>query len=204
MPISRRALTTLVGLAALLAAGCRGDGAERGAARALPIAPARPRPVFSLTATDGTEFAFHERTRGRLTLLFFGYASCPDVCPVHLANIAAALDRLPPLDRERIDVVFVTTDPERDTPERIRGWLDAFDSTFVGLRGAAADVAAIQMGLGLRPAVAEPSEDGAWYAVAHAAQVLVVTPDDSVRALYPAGVRQRTWAADLPQLLEVR
>lgn len=183
--------------------GCGSAEAARRGAPAVAVTPAKPRPDVQLTATDGTPYDFAERTRGRLTLLLFGYASCPDVCPVHLANIAAALEKLPPRDRARVAVVFVTTDPERDTPQRIRAWLDSFDATFVGLRGDTATVARFQTALGLAPAVRQPADAGGRYEVGHAAQVLVFTPDDSLRAMYPFGVRQHEWAADLPRLLAV-
>jgi protein SCO1/2 len=95
---------------------CRSDRAPAsgappapGESRAVEYPNPRPKPDFTLTATDGTPFAFHRDTEGYLTLLFFGYTSCPDVCPVHMANLAAALHKLP----DRISgakVVFVTTD----------------------------------------------------------------------------------------------
>src|SRR5690606_6182779 len=94
-----------------------------------------PKADFTLPDTDGDPFDFRSRTDGKLTLLFFGYTHCPDVCPVHLANIASALQRLSFEERERVSVVFVSTDPDRDTPQRIREWLDSFDRSFRRPRG---------------------------------------------------------------------
>lgn len=94
------------------------------------------RPAFTLTATDGQPFDFRGRTAGRLTFLEFGYTHCPDVCPVHMANLAAALAKLPPSDRMRVDVVFVSIDPDRDSLPVLRKWLDAFDPTFISLTGS--------------------------------------------------------------------
>src|SRR3990172_2679725 len=74
-----------------------------------------PRPAFTLTDTDGKPFAFAERTAGRLTFLEFGYTNCPDVCPVHMANLSTVLTNLAPSDRMRTTVVFVTVDPDRDS-----------------------------------------------------------------------------------------
>ena len=103
---------------------------------AQPMSAPLPRPDFTLTDTAGRPFAFSKATSGRLTLLFFGYTSCPDVCPAHLARLAAGLKALPPEQRDAVDVVFVGVDAERDTRERVRAWLDHFDPRFVGLTGS--------------------------------------------------------------------
>jgi protein SCO1/2 len=166
------------------------------------LTPAKPKADFTLTATDGRPFEFRRQTDGQLTLLFFGYTYCPDICPVHLANIAAVLDKLPPLRRDSVRVVFVSTDPERDTPERLRSWLDNFGHNFVGLRGSAEEVNRIETSFGLPASIREGT--GEKYGVGHAAQVLAFTADDSLRVLYPFGVRQQDWAADIPKLMAVR
>ncbi len=159
-------------------------------------------PDFSLTDTSGRPYRFREETTGRLTFLFFGYTNCPDVCPVHLANLAATLGDLPYAQRRRVEVVFVSTDPERDTPERIREWLDLFDPAFVGLRGPIQRVNEIQGALHLPPAVRQAVEERrGGYVVGHASQVLAVTGDGRARVVYPSGIRQMDWRHDLRQLL---
>ena len=97
-------------------------------------APAETADSFSLTPPalrliSGTEL------EGSITLLFFGYTYCPDECPMHMANIGAALKKLPPGIADQVKLVFVTTDPARDTPVELRRWLDNFDRHFVGLTG---------------------------------------------------------------------
>jgi protein SCO1 len=187
--------------AALLLLGCKespATGAVRGAELGAPL----PRPVFTLTATDGKPYAFAEKTAGKLTLLFFGYTNCPDVCPVHAANIAEIVKTLPWEDRQRVSFVFVTTDPDRDSLPHLRKWLDNFDSTFVGLRGPIEEVNEIQrkLNLGTLPP-GEKAADGS-YAVGHASVVLAIEPDDSLRVMYPFGIRQEDWATDIPVLLK--
>ncbi|WP_237702910.1 SCO family protein [Candidatus Protofrankia datiscae] len=92
----------------------------------------RSRPSFTLTDTAGHSFDFARQTAGRATLLFFGYTNCPDVCPTTMADIAAA-KRLARNDAgSALTVVFVTTDPGRDSAEALRRWLDQFDSSFTG------------------------------------------------------------------------
>lgn len=198
---SRRVLRIVAFGLALAAPAC-GRTADpvseyRGTLLSAPLAKAD----FTLTDTDGHPFNFRERTDGHLTLLFFGYTNCPDVCPVHMANLAAALARLPRDDAARVRVVFVTTDPTRDTPARLKEWLGSFDPSFVGLTGTPAELMDAQIAAGVAPSVARPAPGDTAYDVGHAAQVIAYTSDDRMRAQYPFGTRQRDWAHDLPLLL---
>lgn len=156
-----------------------------------------PRPDFTLTTTEGEPFDFAAQTRGRMTLLFFGFTSCPDICPIHLATLADALDQS---GVPRPIVVFVSVDPARDTPEVVREYLDRFDTDFIGLVGTLDDVAEAQRAAGVPESVIEPADDNGDYLVGHSAQILVYTSDDLAHVTYPFGVRQQHWAADLPRL----
>lgn len=209
--------TALATAAALATGACADGGVERSAAdqrgtdaargselRGTVLVPSWPKPAFTLTDTEGRPYDFRARTEGLVTLLFFGYTHCPDVCPIHMANIAAVLEDLPYADRSRIRVVFVTTDPERDTAARLRRWLDRFDRSFVGLRGSEEEVNAIQAELHLPAAVRQPTRPGPLpgaYAIGHAAQVIAFTADGRARVVYPFGTRQSDWAHDLPKLV---
>ena len=173
------------------------DSPWRGATLVTPLA----KPAVTLTATDGTPYDLRARTAGMVTLLFFGYTHCPDVCPVHMANLAAVLRDYAPSDRARIHVVFVTTDPGRDSLPRLRQWLDSFDREYVGLRGDLETVNAAQAALGLPPAILGEPDSTGWYDVGHSAVVVAFTPDDSARVVYPFGTRQADWAYDLRRLL---
>lgn len=194
-------IPALLGFSAAGSLGCgRGDAgpAFRGVAVQSPI----PKPDFVLTDFEGKPFDFVPRTHDKVTLLFFGYTHCPDVCPLHMANIAAVLRQMPYEERSRVVTVFVTTDPERDTAERLRQWLGQFDPSFVGLRGTLAEVEAVQRQLGLRPAFREyAGADSTNYFVAHAAQVFAFARDGYAYLIYPFGTRQEDWAADLPRLV---
>ncbi len=204
MRYERRPL--LVVLAALLLSACGAGEPEWGAAstssddyRGMVL----PRPLqkvdFTLNDTEGEPFHFRAETDGYLTLLFFGFTNCPDVCPVHLANLAAVLDGLPVQTRNRIKVVFVTVDPERDTPQRIREWLDAFNRGYIGLRGTREEVDAIMTALQLPTAVIDTT--GGKYEVGHPSQIIAFQPDNVARVIYPFGTRQADWAYDLPRLV---
>src|SRR5579884_2466630 len=95
------------------------------------VTPPLPKPSFILTDTSGRRFDFAAVTKGYVTLLFFGYTYCPDQCPMHMANLSAALKKLPAGTAERVKLVFLTTDPARDTPQVLRRWLDLFDRRFI-------------------------------------------------------------------------
>lgn len=172
----------------------------RGVSLSSPI----PKPSFVLTGTDGQPYDFGRDTQGKVALLFFGYTHCPDVCPLHMANIAAVLQKLPMDQRALVRVVFVTTDPDRDTPARLKEWLGAIDPTFIGLTGTKPVLDSIQKTLGMPPALKEVPEggDSANYFIAHAAQVVAFSRDGNAYLIYPNGIRQDDWAHDLPKLID--
>lgn len=153
-----------------------------------------PKPEFTLTDTDGETYDFAAETDGNLTLLYFGYLNCPDICPVHLAQIAETFDRLPDVARDT-DVVFVSVDPGRDSPDEIREFLDNFDSRFVGLTGSLEELENAQSAAGVPSAVFVGEGDD--YTVNHAAQVIAYAPDGLNHSVYPFGVRQSQWNNDL-------
>lgn len=159
-----------------------------------------PRPTFTLTTTEGQRFDFATETAGRLTLLFFGYTSCPDVCPIHLATLRDALERPGMPDPV---VVFVGVDPARDTPEAVRSFLDRFDPGFIGLVGTEAELEAAQQATGVPVAIADAPDDDGSYLVGHASQIVAYSPDDLAHVVYPFGVRQQDWAQDLPRLATI-
>lgn len=191
-------LLALVGLA-----GCRPRerGTDPDELRGMVLTSPIRKPDFTLDDTDGRPFDFRKRTAGKLALLFFGYTNCPDVCPLHMANIATVLRDMPYDVVSRTTVVFVTVDPKRDTPRHLREWLDHFDPRFVGLRGSDEEVSRVEGALGIATAVADTADTDGNYGVGHAAQVIAFTPDGLAHVLYPFGTRQEDWAHDLPALL---
>ena len=208
----RRSRGTSV-LAALLLMACNTRAKSIDELRGVKITPPQPKKDFTLEDTQGKPFHFVADTKGTVALLYFGYTNCPDVCPLHLQNIAQALKKMSPEDQAKVRVVFVTTDPNRDTPERLRSWLDNFDKRFIGLRGGLDSVNAIQAQLGLPPATMEMMVDSTTpgpraaamaYGMGHAAQVLAYSADDSLRTEYPSGFQVADWVNDLPRLARIR
>src|ERR1700733_634643 len=164
------------------------------------VTPPLPKPRFVLTDTSGAPFDFWNGTQGAVTLLFFGYASCPDQCPMHMASLGAALKKLPRDTTDQVKLVFVTTDPARDTPPVLRRWLDYFDKRSVGLTGAEAALEAVQKSAGVPPARKAEGRSGN-YSVAHANFVIAYTKDNLAHVIYPGGVTKDDWVHDLPLLV---
>jgi protein SCO1/2 len=158
-------------------------------------------PGLVLTDTEGQPFDLQAGAEGRVTLLMFGYTNCPDICPISVATLASALRSLPPAVADNVRLVFVTADPERDTPERLRSFLDQFDEDFIGLTGTIEQLDTAQTAANVPPAVRdEPDEDGS-YAVGHATQMIAYQADGVARIVYPFGTREGDWVNDLPRLV---
>ena len=164
------------------------------------VSPSLPKPIFTLTDTSGASFDLRARTKGYVTLLFFGYTYCPDMCPLQMSTIANALRAIPAGVADHFKVVFVTTDPNRDTPQVLRSWLDHFDKRFIGLTGSEAAVVAAQIAANVPPAKKSAVRPDGSYEVGHSAFVLVYTKDNLAHIIYPVGVKQEDWVHDLPYL----
>jgi protein SCO1 len=151
------------------------------------------RPSFTLTDTDGAEYDFRERTGGKPTLLFFGYTTCPDICPATMADVAVALRGLDPTLAEQVQVVFVTTDPAFDTPPVLGEYLGRFDADlpiqFVGLTGEQELIDEAQLSAGVPLA----EDDGRL----HSSLLLLYGTDDEAPVAFDAGNTARDIAADL-------
>jgi protein SCO1/2 len=164
------------------------------------VTPPLPKPAFVLTDTSGAPFDFRQKTDGYVTLLFFGYTYCPDQCPMHMANLGAALKKLPPAIAGQVKLVFVTTDPERDSPAVLRRWLDLFDRHFIGLTGTERAIEAVERAAGVPVAVKAGLASGN-YAVSHANFVVAYSKDNLAHVIYPGGISKDDWVHDLPILI---
>ena len=133
--------------------------------------------------------------RGKAVVVFFGFTHCPDVCPTTLAELAQAIKQLGP-DAQRVQVLFVSVDPERDTPQALAKYVTAFDARFLGLRG---DAAATQRVAKEFKIYYEKRKTGDSYSVDHSSQSYVVDPQGRLRLL----VRPDRIAADLPADLKI-
>jgi protein SCO1/2 len=163
------------------------------------------KPSFQLLDTSGRPFDLAADTKGRATLLYFGYTHCPDECPTAMADVATALRHTDPAVAQQVDVVFVTTDPWRDDQRVLRNWLDRFSPSFIGLTGTPSQIAGaeVAMGMPISRRQAAPKRYGSGkYAVSHFAAVLAYGRDGRVATLYPSGITPTEIAADLPVLVK--
>jgi protein SCO1/2 len=168
----------------------------------LGTAYAEPYPVapeIELTRADGSSFRLSE-TRGEIVMLFFGYTSCPDVCPTTMAELNQALEKLgAPADR--VKVLFVTVDPERDTPERVQEYVDHFNPDFIGLSGSESDLAQVWGQYGVFREIVEGTS-AAGYMVNHTARVTVIDQRGNLRVSFPFDTPVENIVHDLKLLLK--
>ncbi len=170
---------------------------------AVQLAPARPKPPITLLDQSSREYDFVRETDRRLTFLFFGFTHCADVCPAQLARLGSVLRLLDEEKGSRVRVVFVSVDPDRDTPERVRAWLAGFHPEFVGLTGPLESVHAAMTALGLRASSRGlPAQDERDYQLRHPSGVLVFTPDGLLRMEYIGNVVVSRLAEDIAKLLD--
>ena len=135
-----------------------------------------------------------------VTLVFFGYINCPDICQVVMSSLASAMTRLDAEDRAEVDVVFVTTDPARDTPEELRTYLDRFDPSFIGLTGDLDTI--IDTGRPLAVAVEQGEKlASGGYEVTHGTHVTGINSDDVASVVWTQGTSAAEFASDVHQLL---
>ena len=167
-------------------------------------------PTFKSTDITGVEYGRElalrdhngkprtlEDFRGKAVVLFFGFTHCPDVCPTTLAEVAQALKELG-ADAERVQVLLVTVDPERDTAEALRTYVTAFDPSFLGLRGDAAETQAAAKEFKI---YYEKRKAGDSYTVDHSGQSYVIDPRGRLRLLVRSERISADLAADLRTLL---
>lgn len=154
---------------------------------------------IELATVDGEPWTFSDVADDRLTLLFFGYTSCPDVCPMTMAEIDLALEQAGET-AEHYDVVMVSTDPARDTDEQLRSWLGRFDPDYQGVRGDmdATIEAAADYGIPIEA----PEETDGDYLVSHGGRVVVLLPDGDAAGMFDEGVDADQIAELLPTLRE--
>lgn len=156
-------------------------------------------PALQLVDQDGQAFDTRD-LRGRWHLLFLGFTACPDICPTTLSDLRRLLGRLQPEVRERVQVVLVSVDPARDTPERLKQYLAYYRSGFKGLTGELSELTKLSKALGL-PFVPANETDGD-YSVSHSGNIALVAPDGSLRGHIRAPLKLDGLADALQELVK--
>jgi len=172
------------------------EAPPRAALKAGVFNPPRAAPGFTLAGPNESQVAL-ARYRGKVVLLTFGFTHCAAVCPTTLATLAQARARLGRA-AERVQVIYVTVDPARDTADHMRDYLAAFDPSFVGATGSPEALAAVRRDYGVT-AVKEGS--GPDYAMAHTSSIFLIDPAGALRAVMPFGHDAADFVHDIRLLL---
>lgn len=159
----------------------------------------KPAADFTLTAAGGRPVSLSDY-RDKLVVLYFGYTFCPDVCPTTLAEVTKAVHKLGK-KAEDVQVIMVTVDPERDTPERLAEYMAYFDPSFVGVSGTPEQIAAAAAPYGIYYQKHEGTA-ATGYLVDHTATINVLDREGRVKLVWPFGTDGDAMAADLAQLLK--
>lgn len=196
--------TLLVGLVVFLLIGVVAAGvflfakpaSFRGTAYGEPYPSA---PEIKLTRADGSEFRL-DQARGEVVALFFGYTSCPDICPTTMAELNQALQELG--DRsDQVQVLFVTVDPQRDTPQRVQEYVNHFNTDFIGLSGSEDELSNVWSEYGVFREIVDGTS-AAGYLVNHTARVTLIDQQGNLRVSFGFDTPVEDVVHDLDLLLD--
>jgi len=158
------------------------------------------KPAGVLTDDAGKPFNIRTMTRNTVTLLYFGYTHCQNMCPLTMGNTATALEMLPEADQAKIKVIFVSVDPGRDTLARLRYWLGQFNPAFIGLRGSLPVVESMERQTGLP--IGQEFKDGAGkYQINHATEMFAYSIDNLGHEAFFPSTPAASMAHDLALLV---
>lgn len=160
--------------------------------------PPRMAPDFKLLGSNGKPLTLSQ-FRGKLVVLEFGYTSCPDVCPVSLATLAAARQKLGALAKD-VQVIYVTVDPERDTAQHMRGYLAHFDASMLGATGTPEQLARVRKDYGIT--ATKNTGTGGNYTIGHSSYLYFVDRKGQLRSMLPFGRSADEVAHDAAILLK--
>lgn len=183
-------------LVSLFTAGCSREQADWNGKN---IEGVMPDLAFDLVGTDGQRIQASD-TSGQVRLLFFGYTSCPDVCPATLAYLKQVLDAMPRDLRGDVTALFVSVDPERDTPERLQQYVSFFSDRIIGLTGSEDTLHELAKRYRTTFGYGEPDAEGN-YEVSHSGAIYVFDREGQIRLLLRSDLPKDKVAADLEQLV---
>ncbi len=167
--------------------------------RGAVIEDPQPAPEISLPSSNGESFVLSQQ-QGRLVYLFFGYTSCPDVCPITLSEMKQLRTGLGD-KADQVEFLFVTVDPQRDTVERLHTYLGAFDPQIIGLTGSMEELQSVWDAYGI---VREVQDQGsaAGYLVSHSARTYLIDRQGRLRVSYAFGTLSQDIESDIRYLLK--
>jgi len=158
---------------------------------------------FELTDHNGKRVMLSDYTsQGKIVLIFFGYTHCPDVCPTALETMAKMMNYLRPEEAQKVQVLFISVDPERDTEEVLKGYVPYFNPTFIGLRGSEEEIRKVAKEYKAYYKKVE-GQSASGYLIDHTATIYLITPDNKIKLLYtPSKQDPEKMAEDIKFLLK--
>ncbi len=177
----------------------QGDQTALNDAGIILLPQSRTVPDLSFTDQDGQPFPL-SHLKGQWTVLFFGYTFCPDICPTTLAQLRQIKSELPPETVDKLRIVLVSVDPDRDTPQQLKQYLGYFDKGFVGLRAPVDTLKNLANAVSIPYIPADTSKPG--YTVDHSGNLALLGPDGTQRGFIRAPLNSQKLVAQLPGLVE--
>jgi protein SCO1/2 len=162
--------------------------------------PPRQAPDFTLNGSDGSPLKL-SNYRGKVVLLGFGFTNCPAVCPTTLSTLARARRKLGAEGKD-LQVVYVTVDPERDSPPKLQAFLSGFDASFIGATGSPEQLDRVRREYGVKATKVVVGFDQGDYAVDHSTSVYLIDREGSLRAMMPYSRSADDYAHDVAILLK--
>lgn len=162
--------------------------------------PFPPATEINLQKADDSIFNLSEQ-KGKVTLLFFGYTSCPDFCPTTLAEMKQVLDGLDEENKDKVQVVFITVDPENDTPEKMEEYTNRFHSSIIGLSGSQEELQTIWTGYGIFRAETD-TETALGKVIDHTVRLYLIDLDGNLRLSYAYGTPYQDILHDVELLIK--
>lgn len=178
--MSERILTAIAGLLALVVLGVAFFWQPEMPERPIPRAAVAAGGDFTLQSAAGPVSL--KDYRGKLVLVYFGYTYCPDICPTSLAATAEGMKQLTPEELAKVAMIFISVDPKRDTPERLKEYAEFFHPAIVGATGTAETIAEIARRYGVFYAEQKVDTAGGGYVVDHSSDTFVIAPDGQLVA----------------------
>lgn len=195
----QRLLPATILAAGLIAlAACSGGGEAQWHGH--DITGVMPDLAYQLTDENGADVSAGTYA-GKVRVVFFGYTHCPKICPVTMSRVAGAISKLPAGQRDDVRVLFVSVDPERDPPQRLKEWTDNFGPRFIGMTGTQEQLKRLNKRYRVTYSYGKPNDSG-FYKVNHSSGVFVFGPDGKARLLINQNQTADDIAADLKRLLE--